>query len=278
MFKKKKYSNYAEKKKRDMALKVGAIALGTTLCVGSIYQFVVLDLYGRKVRENTIVELTNDDSEFVEMYILTEDVLKGKTIDETNLKKVLQSTDRVPSTYIKDIRELENMSARIDLPKKTALTSDMLIDMEEQITDTVKNQDFNWIKVHTFMNAGDYVDVHYKELDGTDTIVASKKKVINLSGNTFSANITEMERAYINNATVKAAICGGDLYLSIYPDPENQNVAQVTYTLDRTIQQQIEKDPNVVNKSANTLINNNKKGVSVNTSIDEKPDFTGGVE
>ncbi|HBJ2623093.1 hypothetical protein FDA33_10435 [Clostridium botulinum] len=279
MIKFKKFSggSYADKKRRDNALKIGAIIIGTTICVVGIYQFIVLDYYGRKVRENTIAELTEDDSGFVETYILTKEMIKGKPIDETYVKKITQSSNTVPATCIKDLKELKDMSARINLGEHTVLTTEMLVNMEEQITDDVKNQDFNWIKVHAFLEKGMYVDIHYRELDGTDTIVAAKKNITNLSGNTFSSNITELERDYINNATVRAAVTGGELYTSIYPEPENQNPAQVTYVLDKRIQEQINKDPNIVDKSANILSNNAEKGTNIDTSIKhEKQNFAGG--
>lgn len=268
--KNKKYGSYADKKKKSTALKVGAIILGTTVSVVGIYQFVILDYYGKKVRENTIAELTNEKSGFVQTYRLTKDITKGTPIDETLLESITQNSSVVPSTCIKDISDVKDLVSRIELKANTILTYDMLIDMDEQITDTIKNSDFNWIRIHTFLQQGDYVDIHYKEMDGTDTIVASKKKVTNLSGNTFSTNISELERAFINNATVRADVTGGELYLSIYPEPENQNAAEVTYVLDNTIQQAIEKDPNIVIKSADRLKE------KIDSTVTEKPNFAGG--
>lgn len=267
----KKYGSYADKKKRSAALKVGAIILGTTISVVGIYQFVILDYYGNRVRENTIEELTNKESGFVKTYRLTKDITEGtKFEDETLLEEITQNSSVVPETCIKNKSDVKDLVSRIELKKNTIVTYDMLIDMEEQITDEIKNSDFNWIRIHTFLQQGDYVDIHYKEMDGTDTIVASKKKVTNLSGNTFSTNISELERAYINNATVRADVTGGELYLSIYPEPENQNAAEVTYVLDNTIQQAIEKDPNIVIKSADRLKE------KIDSTVTEKPNFAGG--
>lgn len=264
----KKYGSYADKKKRSAALKVGAIILGTTISVVGIYQFVILDYYGNKVRENTIEELTNKESGFVKTYRLTKDITEGtKFEDETLLEEITQNSSVVPETCIKNKSDVKDLVSRIELKKNTIVTYDMLIDMEEQITDEIKNSDFNWIRIHTFLQQGDYVDIHYKEMDGTDTIVASKKKVTNLSGNTFSTNISELERAFINNATVRADVTGGELYLSIYPEPENQNAAEVTYVLDNTIQQAIEKDPNIVIKSADRLKE------KIDSTVTEKPNF-----
>ncbi|WP_321835674.1 hypothetical protein [Clostridium butyricum] len=269
MPKSKKYGSYSDKKKRNNALKIGAIVLGTTFCVSGIYQFVILDFYGKRVRENTIKELTSENGGYVQTYLIKNEISQGSEVNESMLEPITVNAKYAPANSIKDISNIDEMSARIKLLPNTIITEDMIINMEERITDTIKNSDFNWIRIHTFLEVGNYVDIHYKEVDGTDTIVASKKKVTNLSGNTFSANISELERAYINNATVRAAITGGELYLSIYPEPENQNAAEVTYVLDKTIQSQIEKDPNIVNKSAEKLIKNS------DSSINDKPNFIG---
>lgn len=290
MFKFRKYSNksskslsYAEKKKLNKALKIGAVVLGTTICICGIYQFIVLDYYSKRVREQTISELTNDDSGFVQAYELkgADKLGKGDAIGNTAIfEKVTRSKNDVPENVITDLSTLKNMVPRIDLLKNTVITKDMFVDMQEAITDSIKNQDFNWIRIHAFIQKGDYVDIHYKELDGNDTIVASKKKVTNLSGNIFSTNISEEERMYIFNATVRAAVTGGELYTSIYPDPQNQNAADVTYVLDNKIQAEIDKDPSLINKSTKSLSKNNDSSSKAEkqdkAKNESKPSFAGG--
>lgn len=265
MIKKKKYGSYSEKKKRDQALKVGAIVLGTTLCVSGIYQFVVLDFYGKRVRENTIAELTNKDGGYVTTYVLNKDIGQGVELTKEDLTKITQSKDMVPNDCITDLKQLKDKVTRIELKKKTVPTLDMLNKKDDQITDEIKNQDFNWIRIHTFLQINDYVDIHYKEVDGTDYVVAAKKKVINLSGNTFSSNISDAERKLINNATVRADVTGGIMYMTIYPEPENQEAAEVTYLMDENIQEKIEKNSKIVQESAKSLETKNQISANTNT-------------
>ncbi len=178
------------------------------------------------------------------------------------------------------------MVTRINLSEKSVVTSDMLVKLDEEITDTIKDQDYDWIDVHAFLKLNDYVDIHYKELDGTDTIVAAKKKIKNLNGNIFSMDISEEERAYINNATVKAAVTKGTLYTTIYPDPQNQGVAKVTYKLDKAIEEKIKNDPNIVSNAAEEIKKGSnteeKKSESssdnINSTTTDKPYFIGGEE
>ena len=275
-FNSRKYggSSYADKKKRNRYLKLGGLVLVTVAIVVGAYQFFILKIYAREVRESTITEITSDNSGYVTAYILTDEVKQGDPIDEKLLSRVEKESSQVPDNCIKDLSSLKNTVARIHLSKNTVITGDMLIDMQQEISDVVKNQDFNWIKIHAFLEKGNYVDIHYKQLDGTDNVVAAKKKVINLSGSIFSTNITDLEREYINNATVRAAVTGGELYTTIYPDPENQNPAEVTYALDRTIQAAIDKDSSIINKSEKTLTKSNE--ITSTATKQEKPNFNGG--
>lgn len=263
---KKKYGSYSEKKKRNQAIKVGAIVVITTLCVSGIYQFIVLDFYGKRVRENTIAELTNKDGGYITTYVLNKDIGQGKEIKAEDLTQITQNKDMVPDSCITDLKQLKDMVTRIELKKKSVPTLDMFNNKDDQITDEVKNQDFNWIRMHAFLEVDNYVDIHYKEKDGTDYVVAAKKKIINLSGNTFSTNITDEERPLINNATVRADVTGGTLYLTIYPEPQNQDAARVTYVLDKNIQEKIESQPEIVQKSAQSLAKKNNTSTSYNTN------------
>lgn len=266
--KKKKYTSYSEEKKNDKAKQLIAVGLITTGLTVATYQFIVLDKYKSYIREATIKEMTSADSNYAQAYVINAPIEKGATIASENLVRINRTLDIVPEGYIQDISEIEGKVTRIALGPQTILTKEMIVSMEEEITDSVKNQDYSYIKVHTFLELGDYVDIHYKAVDGTDTIVSSKKNILDFSGTIFSINISEEERAYINNATVKAAISGGELYTTIYPDPENQNPAIVTYKLDSEIEELIKNDPNIINNSAEKL-NDNANDVSNADSVDE---------
>lgn len=290
--KNKKYVSYTEEKKKNKSLKYLLVGIVTASITASVYQFVIVDYYCEKTKETTIKQLTNSDSEYVQAFVLNKNLDKGAPITVQDFTVTTRSIDIVPGTYVTDVSQLEGMVAKIPLSEKSIVTSDMFVKMEEEITDTIKNQDYSWITVHSFLKLDDYIDIHYKELDGTDTIVVAKKKVINLNGKVFAIDISEEERAYINNATVKTAISGGELYTSIYPDPENQNAAKVTYKLDKEIEEKIKNNPNIVNQSvdkikentgdSNTTQKNDDVNANINTSSEKvtvsKPEFIGGEE
>ncbi|NFL43531.1 hypothetical protein FDB61_17850 [Clostridium botulinum] len=253
--------------KKVILMNVGLVLSGVVLTT-TVYQFGILPYSRNLERKQTIQELTDSTSEYVQAWKLTKELKQGDTIDiENDLKKVTVSSEGVPQDYIKDKKQIEGLALRLKLSNNTIISSDMLVDMEESVKDSTKNQDYDWIKVHSFAKQGDYVDIHYKKPDGSDYIVASKKKLINLSGSVFSTNLVdEEERAYINNATVAAAVSGGTLYTSLYPDPENQVAATVTYRLNDDIKRMIERDPEVLNKAKAQLKNSNSTAVKKNSN------------
>lgn len=263
------------KKKRNkkiILLNVGLVFSGVVI-TASIYQCAVLPYTKNLERQKAIKEVTSSNSEYVQAWILNKEIKQGYPIDiDKDLDPITVSTAGVPKDYIQDKTKIKNLVTRLKLEPHTIISADMVTDMNQAITDSTKNQDYDWIKVHAFAKQGDYVDIHYKKVDGSDYIVAAKKKLINLSGAVFSINLSdEDERAYINNATVAAAITGGILYTSIYPDPENQQAAEVTYVPNDDIKKMIEKDPKVLSDAKEKLKGSNTTPVK---STDNKNDST----
>lgn len=282
-----------KRNKKIILLNIGLVFSGAILTI-AIYQCVVLNYIRDTERQETIEEITDSNSEYVQAWTLNKEIGQGKQIDiDKDLKQITVSTAGVPTDYIKDKEMIKKLVTRLNLTEHTIISEDMLVDMEQAIKDSTKNQDYDWIKIHAFVKQDDYVDIHYKKLDGSDYIVASKKKLINLNGSVFSTNLEdEDERALINGATVEAAFSGGTLYTSLYPDPENQEAALVTYRVNDTIKKMIEKDPNVLSsakeklkssnstpaksstdKTSNNTSSNSQKTTEVKPPTEMKPPF-----
>lgn len=265
---KKKFSTISSnttKKSKKINFVFLALITTTAATVMLIYQFFIIDIIKADVKQQTIKEVTTKDSEYVQVITLKNNLDKGATIDvDKDLDIVYRDSKIIPKDYIKDKNLLRDLSTRIKLTAGTVLSSEMVIRMEEIITDDIKDQDFDYVKLHAFLKVGDYIDIHYKRKDGSDDIVVSKKKVKELNGGKISFNYSEEERAYLNNATVAAAISGGTIYTSIYPDPENQEAAKVTYKLNDEVKKMIENNPNIIKESANTI--KNKEAGTSNSS------------
>ena len=276
---KNKYStSSSSKKKGKINWKLISVAVGSALIVICVYQFGVLKIVKEQERNATINQMTESNYSYVKTYVLNKKngLKQGDEITPADLKELIVSSAAVPANAIKTPDQVNGQVVRMNLAQKTTITEDMIEKKDDKITNGTKNQDYDWIKVHAFLKQGQYVDIHYKKPDGTDYIVVAKKRITALSRNIFSVNITEKERAYINNATVAASLIKGTLYTSIYPDPENQTTAEVTYPLDTNISTMIAKDPNVVKDAAETLKSNNKSDSNKNTITEEKPSFAEG--
>lgn len=258
----RKLGDPKKRNKKIILINIGLILSGA-IVTGVIYQGLVVPYVRNDERKQTISEMTDDNAQYVQAWKLTKEFKKGDPIDiEKDLKPITVSSENIPNDYITEKSQLKGLVARIKLGEKTVVSSDMFVDMNESIEDSTKNQDYDWIGVHAFAKQGDYVDIHFKKPDGTDYIVAPKKKLIDLSGSVFSMNLKdEDERWLINSATVEASITGGILYTSIYPDPENQEPAKVTYKINNEIKNMIENNPEVLDKAKTQLKNSNKTTV-----------------
>lgn len=260
-----------KRKMKGILINIGLVLLGAVLTI-AMYECVVLQYIKDKERQETIKKMTDSNSEYVQAWRLNKEIGKGKPIDiDNDLEQITVSNAGVPKDYIQDKKKMKELVARIGLTENTIISEEMLVDMEQAIQDSTKNQDYDWIKVHSFVKQDDYVDIHYKKPDGTDYIVASKKKLINLTGSVFSINLEdEDERALINNATVAAAISEGTLYTSLYPDPENQVKADVTYRLNDEIKRMIDKDSSVLSNAKEKLKNSSNSNTTATKSSTSK--------
>ncbi len=152
--------------------------------------------------------------------------------------------------------------AKIDIPSKSMLTSDMVSTEEDVVTDDLREQEYNMIILPTNLETGDTIDVRLRMPSGEDYIVISKKKITisDLGGTqstqTMIMNVTEDQILTMSAAIVDAyQIEGSKLYATKYTDPGLQAVATQTYVPSRETANLISMDPNIVQTARNALIN-----------------------
>lgn len=271
MIKEKNLSKDQMKKKGFLNGIVVAVILIIVVIV--IYQLLIIPRIKQKTKEKTLANLKETKSY---VYVLNKNIAKGEEIDiNKDCKIAYLDKDAIPDNVISpaNASKFKNMVTRINLDKKTNLTADMLVKLNEEITSDLKNQDYTDIILSKNLKVGDYIDIRYKHKDGTDDVVVAKKKVLGLNGQTVIFNILENERRYKNNATVSASLSGGTLYTTIYPDPQNQEAAKITYSIDDNVKKLIDSNPNVVKQASDTLTQRNQSQDVNNTN---KPQFSGG--
>ncbi len=166
--------------------------------------------------------------------------------------------------------------AKISIPSKSIITTDMLVLEEEKVTDDLREQEFNMIILPTDLEDGDTIDIRFRLPSGENYIVLPKKRVSTvdlggtLSAQTIKLNVNESETLIMSSAIVDAyQIAGSYLYATKYTDPGLQAVAATTYVPTYETIQLISTNPNIVTDAKAALINrynetyeNNRKGVS----------------
>lgn len=267
MFKnKEEYLTKQQQMKRSF---LKGIAIGTiaVICVAGTYQFVVIP---KAVSSKTQIATTAKKENQVQVWALSKDVKQGDGITKDMLKKVTVDKTISPSDAILDDK-IENKVFKMNLKSNSILTDSMLLLSEDKLTTDLRKQDYSHITLNVNLEPNMYVDIRFKKKDGTDFIVASKKKVIDRRDDILIINITEKERQYINNATVLAALTEATMYTTIYVDGENQPAAKVTYEINEEVKSMIDNDPNIV-KASEIQIKDRNESLKANSDSEENKD------
>lgn len=151
--------------------------------------------------------------------------------------------------------------AKIDIDAKTVLTTDMITTEEANVTDDLREQEYNTVVLPTLLSTGDTIDIRLRLPSGVDYIVVAKKKVTipelgtNTAATTILMNLTESETLTMSAAIVDAyKITGSKLYATKYTDPGIQNAATLTYVPSSETKDIVDKDPNQVTTARNALV------------------------
>ncbi len=151
--------------------------------------------------------------------------------------------------------------AKIDIPAKSIITSDMISAEDDAVTNDLREQEYNMILLPTALEEGDTIDIRLKLPSGEDYIVLPKKKVKmsdlgeNYSAQTILLNVREDELLVMSAAIVDAyQIAGSQLYANTYTEPGLQAAATATYVPSYETIQLINTDPNIVTTARNALV------------------------
>ncbi|WP_202707661.1 hypothetical protein [Sporosalibacterium faouarense] len=230
----------------------GAPILLVLVGLTSYLVFIKIPDVREQTKLNTINELKNIEKEKqVEVLTLSDNVNQGELVRNIVSKRAM-SLDEIPDNAIKSIQDLNNKVIRFDAQKKTILTPDMLVDKDEKVTNDMRRQEYSQIKLPRDIQKGDIVDIRYKD-NQRDKVVISHKRVEDIEGG-LAINISEIERQFINAADIESRINSGELYVTVYLDPENQEPAAITYSPKKEIIEAMRRDPNINEKSLETIV------------------------
>lgn len=184
--------------------------------------------------------------------VLTKDVKSGESVTTADLTTIEVENTVTPTDY--KIAISEETIAKIDLKAGTILGSSMLTETSEKVTADLRLQEYNMLALPVSIEVGDYIDIRFTMPSGTDYIVISKKKVINISEDTIWLQLTEDEILTMSNAIYEAyTMPTSKLYVNLYVEPGIQDSATPTYLPNQAVTNLINSNPNVLTTARKAL-------------------------
>ena len=148
----------------------------------------------------------------------------------------------------------KEMIMKIDVPAGTIVTKDMIAEIDDQVTDTQRIQEYNMIVLPSQLANGDYIDIRISLPNGQDYIVLSKKKVLGTTSKSLWLKLNEEELLTLNNAIVESyTITGSKLYAIEFVEPGLQDKAVPTYAVSAAVLTLINTDPNITEEAKQGL-------------------------
>lgn len=143
---------------------------------------------------------------------------------------------------------------KVSVPAGTMVTKEMLSEVDEQVTDDLRLQEFNMILLPSQLKNGDYIDVRYSLPGGEDYVVLAKKKVIATTQTGVWLKLSEEEVLTMENAIVEAyQITGSKLYALEYVEPGMQGALTPTYPVSQATLTIIQNTPNIVQEAKDAI-------------------------
>lgn len=170
-------------------------------------------------------------------------------IDETDFQ-FFDNDGNIVIKYNDDGSEKsKQMMMKIDVPAGTIVTKDMIVETEEEITDTQRIQEYNMIILPSQLKNGDYVDIRYSLPNGQDYIVLSKKRVLGTNASTIWIKLDEIELSLMNSAIVDSYYYTGSKLSAVpYVEPGMQSASKPTYPASPDALNLIRLNPNILDE------------------------------
>lgn len=207
-------------------------------------------------------------------YALNTDVKSGDSIDANKLAKIATDKSAAPQNAVNQASLSEKTIAKIDLSKGTIITNSMITEADNPLTNDLRLQEYNMLKLSSQIASDDYIDIRLRMPSGLDYIVVSKKKVeIPIiegveSENTIWINLSEDETLAMSNAIVEAyKVEGAVLYTAKYVEPGTQEKATPTYVPSAEVVNLITQNPNVVQEAKTAMYNRYQSYTSIRNNI-----------
>ncbi len=247
---------FARRKRRKVKgfIYIAGIILIVLVISGSVYYLIQNRL---KLIEN--IYLTQIENLKYEAYLNHKVVYVPTTFIESG--SIITADQVLQKTIISDLEETLYITSQ-DFGKYSIADLEANIPImrfsvaEEFLPDDIREQEFHFFQLPTYLGDNQYIDVRISFPNGEDYIVLTKKKVqqVNLETNTLWLWLSEKEILQISSATVDAYIQEGTcIYTTVYVEPSLQEAAVVTYPVNASVLVLIQDNPNIVAEAKGAL-------------------------
>ena len=165
----------------------------------------------------------------------------------------------VPQNYINsaNVANLDGnkaLIAKIDMSKNTVVTTNSVVTEDQTVTNDIRTMEYNMFTLPINVDIGDFVDIRITFPNGQDYIIASKKEIKNIQGNTITFELPEQDILMLNSAIVESYIMtASNIYIAKYVEPGLQEKATNTYTPTAEVVKLIASDSNIVSSAKKEL-------------------------
>ncbi|MGO4530307.1 SAF domain-containing protein [Paenibacillus sp. 2TAF8] len=185
-------------------------------------------------------------------WVTVRDIEAGETITPKDLKLIAIPDAQAPRNLWSSSQKLDGQSAKIELKKGTAITTEMVYE-ETPASPDLRNRELQVVLLPSSLAKGDMIDVRIQFPTGQDYILLSKKKVERLNTATLWITMTEEEILSLSSAIVDAYLHKASIYALTYVEPQFQTAAIPTYPANSEVLKLLESDPNIVRHAEQEL-------------------------
>lgn len=175
-------------------------------------------------------------------------------------------------SYPADLFTAEDIGsiAKVSVPAGTVMLAPMCEAEQKEVSE--REVEFTCFYVSQNVEVGDYIDVRIRYQTGEDFVILSKKRVerLSLTNATCFLMVNEVELQMMASAIVDVSEYDAVLYSNVYPQPEIQMAAAITYPVRS-------ESHNLIQPLAETLGVEYVDLSTVRTALEERiKDNTGG--
>lgn len=207
------------------------------------------------------VYVAMDDLESGQIVTLEDNFMMEKvqsTVDNTEIinEDDFKLTDEDGNILLNENDEeiSKEVMMKINVPKGTIVTKDMIVATDEETADSERLAEYNMILLPSHLKNGDYIDIRLSLPTGQDYIVISKKRVYGTTEQSVWLKLNEEEILTLNNAIVESYIIqGAKLYSLPYTESGMQIAATTTYVPSADVVRMISDSPNITDDAKSAL-------------------------